>query len=86
MKIYDQYIENNPIRRINITFSNFIHSNNLQLNLFEDTETQIKEQSLSKTLDEIKTIYGPNSVLRLSSLNKESTIKERHNQIGGHKK
>ena len=86
IKIYDQYVENNPIRRINITFSNFKHADSMQLDIFSDQEAQVKNRSLSKALDEIKDLYGPNSVLRLSALTKESTIKERHNQIGGHKK
>lgn len=86
MKIYNEFIEDYPIRRLNISFSNFSSSDNMQLNLFEDGEKTVKDHSLALTLDEIKEKYGPNSVLRLSSLSKESTIKERHNQIGGHKR
>ena len=37
-------------------------------------------------MDAIQKKYGKNKLLRTSSLSKESTAKERHNQIGGHRK
>ena len=45
-----------------------------------------KERNLYRALDEISKKYGKNKVLKGSSLTKESTIKERHNQIGGHRR
>jgi DNA polymerase V len=40
---------------------------------------------LAHSLDAIRYRYGKNSVLRCSSLLSASTIKIRHEQIGGHK-
>ena len=56
-----------------------------QLSLFEESDEQEERMELQKTIDAIHSIYGRNSVLRASSLLKESTIKRRHEQIGGHR-
>ena len=37
-------------------------------------------------MDEVKKKFGKNAVLRGSSLTEASTAKERHSQIGGHKR
>ena len=42
--------------------------------------------NLYLAMDEIQAKFGKNSVLRGTSLLKNSTAKERHNQIGGHRK
>ena len=86
MTLYDEYVEDLPIRRININFAKLEYDDNEQVDLFIGAEEQEKRKSLSLAMDEIKMKYGKNSVLRMSSLTEESTAKERHNQIGGHKK
>ncbi len=86
MRIYEEYIDNYPIRRIGIVFSKFTLADSEQLNLFVGAEEQERKHNLRQTIDEIQIKYGKNSVLRTSSLTKSSTIRERHNQIGGHKK
>ena len=53
---------------------------------FKNLESLDKEESMYKAIDEIQKKYGKNSILKGTSLLKESTIKERHNQIGGHRK
>ena len=57
----------------------------VQLSLFEESDEQAERLELQKTIDAIHRIYGRNSVLRASSLLKESTVKKRHEQIGGHR-
>lgn len=86
MKIYNCYIEDYPIRKIFLSFGKLSNTPYEQIDLFIGAEEQEKRHSLSNTLDQIKFRYGKNSVLRMSSLDKSSTAKERHNQIGGHKK
>lgn len=56
-----------------------------QLDLFEPLEEQLERKRLDKALDAIVGMYGKNAVLRASSLKEESTIKDRHEQIGGHR-
>ena len=54
--------------------------------LFEDGDTQIKNQDMQKAIDALHKKYGKNSILRASALIDGSTAIERHNQIGGHRK
>lgn len=85
--LYNIYTDRKAlIRGVNISFGSLTSSKNKQLSLFEDYEAQNKEEQLFTAVDELQNKYGKNSVLRADSLTKASTIKERHNQIGGHRK
>ncbi len=86
IKIFDRYIENHLTRGIYISYGKLSESEYSQLSLFEDTEEQINRSNLQKAIDEVKNKFGDDSLLRGSSLLKTSTAKEKHNQIGGHKK
>ena len=86
LQLYKKHVKDQPIRRIYINFSGLDKTPYDQISLFEDEEEHIKKRKLRKTLDAIQTKYGMNSVLRSSSLLEGSTAKERHNQIGGHRK
>ena len=86
LKLYDKYVEEQPIRRLYISYSKLDNSDYEQLSIFEDPEETLKRKNLQKTMDALKTRFGKDSVLRGSSLLEESTAKERHNQIGGHRK
>ena len=46
----------------------------------------MKRHNLQKTMDLLQSKFGKNSVLRASSLLEESTIRERNEFIGGHRK
>lgn len=85
-RLYDLYIGNEPIRRINISFSKLSDSEYEQLSLFESEAESYEREMLQGVMDELKDKYGKNIVLRASSLLEESTAIERHNQIGGHHK
>lgn len=84
--LFDTYIEEKPIRRINISFSSLSSPSYKQLSLFEDEKEELNEETYNHLMDEIQLKYGKNKLLKLDSKSKDSTIKERHNQIGGHKK
>ena len=45
---------------------------------------QQKEEEKEKTIDEITSKFGKNSVLKASSLLEGSTVKDRNKKIGGH--
>ena len=72
--IYDNNIEDYPIRKVTIVFTKLNLKGNKQLSLF-DTETNNKDYT--NTLDKIYTKHGPVTILRASSLLQNSTIKER---------
>ena len=86
LEIYHIYIKDLPIRTIGLNFGGLLESTYQQLNMFEDDKEQIKRRNLQRTMDKLQNKFGKNSVLRASSLLEESTIKERNNFIGGHRK
>ena len=86
LEIYHRYISNHPIRNIGICFGGLVPASHQQLNLFEDDKKQMNRHNLQKAVDQLHSKFGNNSVLRASSLLEESTIKERNEYIGGHRK
>ena len=86
MEIYRAYIKDLPIRMIGINYGALVDSTYQQLSMFEDDKEQMKRHNLQKTMDLLQSKFGKNSVLRASSLLEESTIRERNEFIGGHRK
>ena len=86
LEIYSKYISDLPIRNIGISFGELSPASHQQLSLFEDEEDQEHRHNLQKALDLLHSKYGKNSVLRASALLEESTVKERNEYIGGHRK
>ena len=86
MEIYNKHIKNYPIRRIGINFGKLTSDKFMQMNVFDEKDSKIKNQDLSKAMDKLKDKYGKNILLRASALTENSTAIERHNQIGGHRK
>jgi DNA polymerase V len=84
MHLFEMFYDDEPIRRVNISVSNFADSSSYQFSLFEDIEQIEKEQELFMAVDQIKERFGKNSINRASSETKASTIKERNKMIGGH--
>ena len=86
LEIYRHYVNDSPIRNIGIYYGGLIPASHQQLNLFEDEKKQLNRHNLEKTVDMLHRKFGNNSVLRASALLEESTIKERNEYIGGHRK
>ena len=86
LEIYHKYIKDLPIRHLGLCFGQLSPATHQQLNVFEDQEEQINRCNLQKSLDVLQQKFGKNSVLRASSLLEESTVKERNNFIGGHRR
>ena len=86
MEIYHRYVQNYPIKRIGINFGKLSDERYMQMDMFDQKNKKIKNQSLSKAMDKLKDKYGGNVLLRASALTENSTAIERHNQIGGHRK
>lgn len=85
MYMFDRYYENNnPIRMISIGCGKLSDNSNYQINIFEDFNKVVKDKSMDNAVDSIKNKFGPNSILKASSLLSDSTIKERNGKIGGH--
>ena len=86
IELYKHNIKDLPIRNIGISFGDLCPATHQQLNVFEDEEKQLARHNLQKALDVLHQKYGKNSVLRASALLEESTVKERNEFIGGHRK
>lgn len=85
MFIFDQYYNNFPIRKVSVSVSHLVENSQIQLNLFDNVEQMEEKMRINDTIDEITDRFGKNSLLKASSLLKDSTIKERNNKIGGHR-
>lgn len=86
MYLYSEFCEDKPIRRIGLSFSDLKDKSVEQLSLFSNYQSAEDEEEMFKTLDEVMEKFGKNSVTRTSALTKSSTIKARHDLIGGHRK
>ena len=86
LELYKKHVIDLPIRNISISFGGLSDASYQQLNLFEDADEQNERRNLQKALDLLHSKYGKNSVLRASALLEESTVKERNEFIGGHRK
>ena len=85
MYIFDRYYQNNmPIRGIAISVGKLTDNNEYQINIFEDFDKVLKDKNMDNTIDQIKDRFGPNSLLKGSSLLADSTIRDRNGKIGGH--
>lgn len=74
-----------PVRRINISCNNVVTENFVQLDLFDIAENADRDKKIQKTMLEIKSKFGKNSILRGTNFLDGATARERNRQIGGHK-
>lgn len=86
IKSYYKYITNKEIRRVHLGATTIKNDELKQMSIFDDLTKKKDREQLIKAIDLLKQKYGKNIILRGSSLLKESTAKERHEQIGGHHK
>lgn len=84
INIFDKYYEDLPIRKVSISLGKLTDDNSIQLNLFESLEEIKTNQAKDKAIDEIKSKYGANSILKASALLEDSTAIARNKKIGGH--
>ncbi|MFD2829649.1 Y-family DNA polymerase [Corticicoccus populi] len=85
--IFGRHYEGYPVRTVNITFGHFEKKQNLdmQLNLFEPVEENIKGEHLDQTVDKMRRKYGYTSILHASSLMDGAMAKYRATLLGGHR-
>ncbi|MCH4168629.1 MAG: hypothetical protein LKF42_05200 [Streptococcaceae bacterium] len=80
-KFYNGY---SKIRQIGISLGHLIYTDELQLDLFSDPTTQIKDEKLDQAVDEIRLKYGFTSIFKAASLQDFGTSLSRANSVGGH--
>ncbi|ATF11643.1 DNA polymerase IV [Brevibacillus brevis X23] len=81
--LFKQHWQETPVRSIGVNLGQLVSDSALQLNMFTDN---VKRQSLSHAMDDIRNRYGNGAILRASSLLESGQAKERARKIGGHYK
>lgn len=84
--IFDNYIDDLPIRKVSISISKLEDNNFYQLNLFEKENEYEENNKILQCIDTITDKFGNNSLLKASNLLSDSTIINRNNKIAGHSK
>ncbi|MDA1915209.1 Y-family DNA polymerase [Bacillus cereus] len=82
--LHQQYT-GEPIRSINISLTNLLQEGEEQISLFDNITQREQEVKLTKVIDEIRTKFGKNSILRGISYTHSATARYRNTLIGGHK-
>lgn len=85
IQIFNQhYHTGSYVRQIGVSASNLSYHTNIQLDLFEDIEQQIKQEKLHFLKDKIREKYGFQALIHASSLLENATAISRSTKIGGH--
>lgn len=82
------FFEKIPCEKIyglGISFGKLSKKQQVQLSLFEDAFQKEKEERFDDVMGKIRETYGRNAIFRCSALLENSTIRQRHMQIGGHR-
>lgn len=82
------FFEKIPCEKIyglGISFGKLSKKQQVQLSLFEDVFQKEKEERFDDVMGKIRETYGRNAIFRCSALLENSTIRQRHMQIGGHR-
>lgn len=82
--LHQQYT-GEPIRSISLSLTNLIQEGEEQISLFDNITQREQEVKLTKVMDEIRTRFGKNSILRGISYTHSATARYRNTLIGGHK-
>ncbi|MBJ8073342.1 DNA polymerase IV [Bacillus mycoides] len=80
-----EFYTGEPIRSINVSLTNLINEGEEQISLFDNIIQREKEVKLTKVMDEIRTKFGKNSILRGISYTHSATARHRNTLLGGHR-
>ena len=83
-QIFDEFYDQQPVRRLGISITNLEPEHSMQLSLFEARKW--KERKLGKTMDHLRKKYGSTAILRAVSYTEAGTAVKRDGLLGGHKK
>ena len=75
---------NQPIRRLGISFLDVQDEKESQYDLFTNSEEAEAEHSIQETLNFIKKKYGKNVILKAMNLEEGATMRRRNRLVGGH--
>lgn len=81
--LFDRHWQGTPVRSVGVNLEQLVPDNVLQLNLFTDNH---RRRALAHAMDDIRSKYGQDAILRAASLLGSGQAKERARKIGGHYK
>lgn len=85
-QLYDKIVDKfSPIRRVSITCNKVMPEENMQYNMFVDSDDLIRDRKIQEAVIEVKNKFGKNAILKGMNLSKNATTMERNKQIGGHR-
>ena len=87
MGLFDRIVDKNlTVRRVTITANRVVKDTGIvQLDLFTDVAKLEKEKNLQDAMVRLKQKFGKNAVLKGTNFLEGATMRERNQQIGGHK-
>lgn len=82
--LFNKYYSGAATRQISITYSKFIYTTDIQLDLFQEPDSQIGQLNLELLVDHVRDKYGFASLVHASSLTNGATAIKRSHLLGGH--
>ena len=76
--------KNAKIRKITVGLNNLMPEDYATVDFFTDIEGEKKENTLQKTVIDIKKKFGKNALMKGTSYQKGATARERNRMVGGH--
>ncbi|MBM7097229.1 UV damage repair protein UvrX [Bacillus sp. H-16] len=83
VKLMDRFHDGSTVRKLSVSLSNVYSDDSVQLSLFEADRP--KKRALGYAMDEIRSKYGANAVLRAVSYTEGGTARHRNTLVGGHR-
>lgn len=84
MKLYNEHVENLPIRRVDVRLGKLSPEDYFQNDLFNGVGNYQKEHSLYEAIGKIKNKFGKGAVYLAVSNTEKGTLVKRNKLIGGH--
>lgn len=84
--LYDETTDRSAmLRKLSINFFDLHEGDSVQESLFAPEQSARKEAAMQHALADVQAKFGKNAVLHASSLTEKATMRERNNQVGGHR-
>ena len=84
IQLFEQTWQGESVRNLSVSCSQLVPDSQIQLELFDNHKTLLKQHSLDQTIDQIRRKYGFKSIVKLSSLIPGATAISRDGLVGGH--
>lgn len=84
IKLFREKYEGGDVRNLGVSYDNLVDQSSTIFDFFDDVDAIEREESLDRTIDEIRDRFGFTSLQRATSLMEGSRVIERSELIGGH--